>query len=129
MPTQTTRLITEGELARLSAGLSLEAVAKRVHKAPGTVRAAESQGACYGTARLLSLATGARMECYLRPIRIEVPNEIYLALKKAANESKPKPLQKSEQKRSRVTAQLRTNYRQERIARMVRAIAGQARHD
>jgi hypothetical protein len=64
------------------------------------------------------------MECYLRPIRIEVPNEIYLALKKAANESKPKPLQKSEQKRSRVTAQLRTNYRKERIARMVRAIAG-----
>ncbi len=99
MPNAKTKLIFEGEFARLLAGLTLSMVARRVGKSSGHVRSCELYGCCYGTARALSATTGARMEAYLRPKKIAIPMTEYLALAEAASENESRSSH-----RARVTA-------------------------
>ncbi len=100
-----TRMILEGELARLRRGQTVEHTAELINKCAGVVRHAELHGCCYGTAHALSTVTGARMEAYQHPKRIEVPESEYLALKKAASEI----MRNTTKTQRRVTARRRTS--------------------
>lgn len=97
-----TRLITEGEFARLCSGLTLEMLSVLTGHKPGTVRVYELRGCCWGTANQLARITGSRMEAYLNPRMVEISREEYLALKAKANVN----MEKTSLRRNRVAALL-----------------------